>query len=136
MESVYWVTSRNKSGAKMEISISSVESYSTKDETTDSRQTMSPSSSSMRNVRNNISLGISTIVATSTSTSQESSVNVTSSIQLCPSKRACENDVSSVDSTTDSQNPLAVKRQKGWYSTIKGRQPIKRTYKSTSTQTE
>lgn len=49
------VNLRNKSITKMEMSISSVESYSTKDATTDSRQIVPSPSLSMRNVRNNIS---------------------------------------------------------------------------------
>lgn len=55
VESTDVVNLRNKSITRMEMSISSVESYSAKDATTDSRQIVpSPSSLSMRNVRNNI----------------------------------------------------------------------------------
>ncbi|KMQ88011.1 dentin sialophospho [Lasius niger] len=173
VESTDAVNLRNKSITRMEMSISSVESYSAKDATTDSRQIVpSPSSLSMRNVRNNINnngffavvaqamkyalksfsgLGIPTtgnssnvktteviqhreVVEESTSTSKESSVSVASSssrvdsIQLRPSKRARENaEVSTrVDSiAVDIQSPLA-KRQKGWYTMIRGRQPINR----------
>ncbi|XP_072757121.1 uncharacterized protein [Anoplolepis gracilipes] len=148
----------NKSITKMEMSVSSVRSYSTKDATTtDDRQIVPISSLSMQNVKNNknssgffavvaqamkyalksfSSLGIPTsnvttteviqqreIIEESTSTSLDSS-----GIRPRPNKRTRE--IAEVTSRVDSlaldiQSPQP-KRQKGWYTMVKARQPINR----------
>ncbi|XP_011253719.1 uncharacterized protein LOC105249739 isoform X1 [Camponotus floridanus] len=68
------------------------------------------------------------IIEESTSTSLEPATASSHSIQLRPNKRAreiAEVTPMQVDSAVDIQSPLA-KRQKGWYTMIKARQPIHR----------